>query len=150
MWVDAPWSIFSSSFSLLAIKNTTRFQLRCMLSLSRWLVGRLSIQLFFGGGCCHVEESISWNALRDIEKGLCNYGNNNILEEQNDLTAQQCVFVWCIYWFDFFVFRVNLRNQKRLAASVLNCGKRKIWLDPNEVNEISNANSRKYKEKGIG
>ncbi|KAJ8657100.1 60S ribosomal protein L19 [Lichtheimia ornata] len=37
---------------------------------------------------------------------------------------------------------VNLRNQKRLAASVLNCGKRKIWLDPNEVNEISNANSR--------
>ncbi|KAL1927739.1 hypothetical protein VTP01DRAFT_3560, partial [Rhizomucor pusillus] len=37
---------------------------------------------------------------------------------------------------------VNLRTQKRLAASVLNCGKRKIWLDPNEVNEISNANSR--------
>ncbi|KAI9491095.1 60S ribosomal protein L19-B [Zychaea mexicana] len=38
--------------------------------------------------------------------------------------------------------RVNLRSQKRLASSVLNCGKRKIWLDPNEVNEISNANSR--------
>ena len=32
--------------------------------------------------------------------------------------------------------------QKRLAASVLKCGKRKIWLDPNEVNEISMANSR--------
>ena len=31
--------------------------------------------------------------------------------------------------------------QKRLAASVLKCGKRKIWLDPNEVNEISMANS---------
>ncbi|KAF2477967.1 uncharacterized protein BDR25DRAFT_321109 [Lindgomyces ingoldianus] len=31
---------------------------------------------------------------------------------------------------------------KRLAASVVGCGKRKIWLDPNEVNEISNANSR--------
>ena len=30
----------------------------------------------------------------------------------------------------------------RLAASVLKCGKRKVWLDPNEVNEISNANSR--------
>merc|ERR1739847_7185 len=28
------------------------------------------------------------------------------------------------------------------AASVLKCGKRKIWLDPNEVNEISMANSR--------
>ncbi|ORY97977.1 ribosomal protein L19e-domain-containing protein [Syncephalastrum racemosum] len=38
--------------------------------------------------------------------------------------------------------KVNLRIQKRLAASVLNCGQRKIWLDPNEVNEISNANSR--------
>ncbi|OAL26018.1 hypothetical protein AYO20_10287 [Fonsecaea nubica] len=36
----------------------------------------------------------------------------------------------------------NLRTQKRLAASVVGCGKRKIWLDPNEVNEISNANSR--------
>jgi len=32
--------------------------------------------------------------------------------------------------------------QKRLAASVLKCGKKKIWLDPNESTEISNANSR--------
>lgn len=38
--------------------------------------------------------------------------------------------------------RVNLRTQKRLASAVAGCGKRKIWLDPNEVNEISNANSR--------
>merc|ERR1711959_803735 len=37
---------------------------------------------------------------------------------------------------------VSLKLQKRLAASVLNWGKRKIWLDPNEVNEISMANSR--------
>merc|ERR1712164_153969 len=37
---------------------------------------------------------------------------------------------------------VSLKLQKRLAASVLNRGKRKIWLDPNEVNEISMANSR--------
>ncbi|KAK4861382.1 hypothetical protein LT330_004298 [Penicillium expansum] len=37
---------------------------------------------------------------------------------------------------------VNLTTQKRLAASVVGCGKRKIWLDPNEMNEISNANSR--------
>ncbi|KAI9307072.1 ribosomal protein L19/L19e domain-containing protein [Cunninghamella echinulata] len=36
----------------------------------------------------------------------------------------------------------NLTVQKRLASDVLNCGKRKIWLDPNEINEISNANSR--------
>merc|ERR1712038_735276 len=32
---------------------------------------------------------------------------------------------------------------KRLAASVLKCGQRKIWLDPNEINEISLANSRR-------
>jgi hypothetical protein len=37
---------------------------------------------------------------------------------------------------------VSLLLQKRLASSVLKCGKRKIWLDPNEVNEISMANSR--------
>jgi len=37
---------------------------------------------------------------------------------------------------------VNLLTQKRLAASVIGCGKNKIWLDPNEVNEIGNANSR--------
>lgn len=38
---------------------------------------------------------------------------------------------------------VALKLQKRLAASVLKCGKGKVWLDPNEVNEISMANSRK-------
>jgi hypothetical protein len=37
---------------------------------------------------------------------------------------------------------VSLRLQKRLAASVLKCGKNKVWLDPNEINEISMANSR--------
>uniref|UniRef100_A0A2I3RA57 Ribosomal protein L19 n=1 Tax=Pan troglodytes TaxID=9598 RepID=A0A2I3RA57_PANTR len=35
-----------------------------------------------------------------------------------------------------------LRLQKRLASRVLPCGKKKVWLDPNETNEISNANSR--------
>ncbi|TDZ21844.1 eIF-2-alpha kinase activator gcn1 [Colletotrichum orbiculare MAFF 240422] len=44
---------------------------------------------------------------------------------------------------------VNLRTQKRLAASVIGCGQRKIWLDPNEVNEISNANSRQTVRKLI-
>jgi len=37
---------------------------------------------------------------------------------------------------------VSLLLQKRLASAVLKCGKRKVWLDPNEVNEISMANSR--------
>ncbi|KAK9386753.1 ribosomal protein L19/L19e domain-containing protein [Lipomyces mesembrius] len=36
----------------------------------------------------------------------------------------------------------NLVSQKRLAASVLGVGKRKIWLDPNETTAITNANSR--------
>ncbi|KAH3845593.1 60S ribosomal protein L19-like [Dreissena polymorpha] len=36
----------------------------------------------------------------------------------------------------------TLRLQKRLAAAVLKCGKNKVWLDPNETNEIANANSR--------
>jgi len=26
----------------------------------------------------------------------------------------------------------NLRSQKRLAASVLNCGQNRVWMDPNE------------------
>lgn len=39
---------------------------------------------------------------------------------------------------------VSLRLRKRLAASVLKCGKRKVWLDPNETSEIEMANSRMY------
>ena len=44
---------------------------------------------------------------------------------------------------------VSLKLQKRLAASVLGCGKRKVWLDPNESNEIHSANSRKNFRKLI-
>jgi large subunit ribosomal protein L19e len=42
---------------------------------------------------------------------------------------------------------VSLKTQKALAATVLKCGKRKIWLDPNEINEIANANSRQNVRK---
>lgn len=41
------------------------------------------------------------------------------------------------------ILLVSLKLQKRLASSVLKCGKRKIWLDPNEINEIALANSRR-------
>ncbi|TEB26369.1 hypothetical protein FA13DRAFT_1056246 [Coprinellus micaceus] len=44
---------------------------------------------------------------------------------------------------------VNLRSQKRLAASVAGVGKRKIWLDPAEQSEIGNANSRTHVKKLI-
>merc|ERR1712004_384090 len=43
----------------------------------------------------------------------------------------------------------SLRLQKRLAASVMGCGKNKVWLDPNEINEIANANSRQNIRKLI-
>ncbi|KAF8819863.1 ribosomal protein RPL19 [Cardiosporidium cionae] len=35
-----------------------------------------------------------------------------------------------------------LRLQKRLAASILKCGKHRVWLDPNDSAEHSMANSR--------
>ncbi|KAH7104688.1 60S ribosomal protein L19 [Auriculariales sp. MPI-PUGE-AT-0066] len=44
---------------------------------------------------------------------------------------------------------VNLRSQKRLAASVAGVGQRKIWLDPQEQSEIGNANSRTHVKKLI-
>merc|ERR1711988_1701233 len=36
----------------------------------------------------------------------------------------------------------SMKLQKRLAADVKKCGKGRIWIDPNEANEISMANSR--------
>ncbi|KAH7646825.1 ribosomal protein L19 [Dermatophagoides farinae] len=43
----------------------------------------------------------------------------------------------------------SLGLQKRLAAAVLKCGRNKVWLDPNENGEISNANSRQNIRKLI-
>lgn len=42
---------------------------------------------------------------------------------------------------------VSLKLQKRLAASVMQCGLRKVWLDPNEANEISMANSSEWQTR---
>merc|ERR1712055_962324 len=44
---------------------------------------------------------------------------------------------------------MGLVLQKRLAASVLECGKNKVWFDPNEISEIGNANSRQNIRKLI-
>ncbi|KAH8929661.1 50S ribosomal protein L19e [Atractiella rhizophila] len=41
----------------------------------------------------------------------------------------------------------NLSSQKRLAASVLGIGKRKVYLDPSHLSEIGNANSRQHIRK---
>lgn len=43
---------------------------------------------------------------------------------------------------------VSLKLQKRLAADILACGRNKVWLDPNEVNEISMANSSEWQSRG--
>ncbi|KAM3486857.1 hypothetical protein MY3957_009690 [Beauveria namnaoensis] len=78
---------------------------------------------------------------REAEGGQGGLGLSN--DEQEDERE-----IWSVgqYWNDHLrlpIFKmVNLRTQKRLAASVAGCGKRKIWLDPNEQSEISNANSR--------
>lgn len=37
-----------------------------------------------------------------------------------------------------------LRLQKRLAASVLKCGRKRVWIDPNETSEVALNNSRKF------
>ena len=37
---------------------------------------------------------------------------------------------------------VVLKMQKKLAASIMSCGRHKIWMDPNEKGEIAMANTR--------
>merc|ERR1712226_1036911 len=44
-------------------------------------------------------------------------------------------------------FMAFLRLQKRLAATVLKCGKKRVWIDPDETNEVALANSRKNIKK---
>merc|ERR1711865_796140 len=47
----------------------------------------------------------------------------------------------------------GIKLQRRLAASITKCGRRKIWIDPNEINEIaltsSRANVRKLLKEGF-
>jgi hypothetical protein len=52
---------------------------------------------------------------------------------------ERFMYIYLLY----IIITVSLKLQKRLAADVLKCGKRKIWMDPNEVNEIALANSRR-------
>eukprot|EP00756_Hemistasia_phaeocysticola_P030530 Hpha_TRINITY_DN16296_c2_g5::TRINITY_DN16296_c2_g5_i2::g.11365::m.11365/K02885/RP-L19e, RPL19; large subunit ribosomal protein L19e len=43
----------------------------------------------------------------------------------------------------------SLKLQGRLAARILKCGRRRIWLDPNEATDIQMANSRLQVQKFI-
>ena len=37
----------------------------------------------------------------------------------------------------------DLRNQRRMAASILKCGKNRVWMDPDRMEEIAKAVVRK-------
>ena len=37
----------------------------------------------------------------------------------------------------------DLRNQRRLAASLLKCGENRVWMDPDRLEEIAKAVSRR-------
>jgi len=43
----------------------------------------------------------------------------------------------------------SLKLQARLAMDILGCGRKRVWLDPNEAQEIANATSRKSVRKLI-
>jgi len=49
----------------------------------------------------------------------------------------------------FTFLMVSLKLQKRLAASILKCGARKIWMDPNEVRIRSFAATPSPSEKTL-
>ena len=66
-----------------------------------------------------------------------------LLEDSMKETLAECQSHVVLVFLSIIPLLVNLRLQKRLAASVLKCGRRKIWLDPNETNEIALANSRR-------
>lgn len=51
------------------------------------------------------------------------------------------------YVYFYHLFNVNYCIYFRLAAAVLKCGKRKVWLDPNETSDIALANSRQNVRK---
>ncbi len=44
---------------------------------------------------------------------------------------------------------VSLKSQKRLASEVLKCGQKRVWIDPNEVEQVGQANSRVFIRKLI-
>merc|ERR1712195_208525 len=44
---------------------------------------------------------------------------------------------------NIYIYMAFLRLQKRLAATVMKCGQKRVYIDPTEVNEVKLANSRK-------
>ncbi|KAG7848264.1 hypothetical protein KL941_002443 [Ogataea angusta] len=73
-----------------------------------------------------------------IRDKQCDTGNYHFLRKRASYSSKDLIYAACQNLMDL----ANLRTQKRLAASVLGCGKRKVWLDPNETTELAQANSR--------
>jgi large subunit ribosomal protein L19e len=44
---------------------------------------------------------------------------------------------------------VSLKSQKRIASEVLKCGQKRVWIDPNEIEQVGQANSRVFIRKLI-
>lgn len=91
---------------------------------------------------CWISTSMRLNSV--LQSTQPKFHNNSLLNHVAWLFVYFHIIlrllVFEIYFCLCFCFS-NLRLQKRLAASVLKCGRKKIWLDPNETNEIANANS---------
>lgn len=39
---------------------------------------------------------------------------------------------------------VTMKLQRRLASSILKCGKNRVWMDPEEIKNVKNASSRSH------
>jgi large subunit ribosomal protein L19e len=37
---------------------------------------------------------------------------------------------------------MNLKNQRRVAAEILDCGKNRVWIDPNRLEDVADAITR--------
>lgn len=100
----------------------------------RWsLVIWLNVDIVISLSCCDIKQSCHWGCIPcalQYMHCILFYKNNKFLFSRNTSSF-------------FFLYTVSLKLQKRLAASVLKCGQKKVWLDPNEINEISLANSRR-------
>ena len=37
----------------------------------------------------------------------------------------------------------DLRNQRRVASTILKCGENRVWIDPDKIDEVAKAVTRK-------
>ncbi|HSV41886.1 MAG TPA: 50S ribosomal protein L19e [Methanomassiliicoccales archaeon] len=44
---------------------------------------------------------------------------------------------------------MDLKNQKRMAADILNCGGTRVWIDPNRIEDVADAITRADIRKAI-